>query len=606
MEAGDEEDGCEERRGGCEGRRDDLGPAAASRRERPSDRRSPPRGEIRRGNSREHRRDDEGRDGAGDRGGSILPRDERGGDPRRHRVGGRHDDDRRRPDPIGHRTSSLAVEADADNYTIASSCGDSRDDGTCPFKDVADGDNADAGNFHVGGGSPLGIDGHLSDKRGSSTMTSSSHRPTISCLRNGNFNNTEGGDKGGGGRSTYADDLRSFAESVTGASRDRVSYKVNIARHHPPAGPRNYCGRQYDEMEPSGGGGDPGGGLPEVGVPIHRNHNRVAPASPHNECHDGGSRARPRAKDFCKRFAGCDVLHSSASEKTDKRRYLWLFLAVCVACIIALALTVHHLGKPAVKEQGHADGGWNALETTVAPSMSSIPSVQPTSAPIMDPTKEPTMRPSAERERLIGEYVSSLSRGDSNEVGSPQYRAKMWLLYEDELILHLPTSTPGNQQGDSEVAQRIKQRFALATLYFSLGIGDGDLVKGWLVGEECRYVGEYGRAWDGVGCDEDGLVRAVALGELSHDLLKKAIKGLILSCCPAEFAVNSLPGACTHRWSQSQRDDTVGNLPPNLHRELNHQEQPRSHRHDSTYYRKSHDSDAPVGIEWKRLDWSDS
>jgi len=146
----------------------------------------------------------------------------------------------------------------------------------------------------------------------------------------------------------------------------------------------------------------------------------------------------------------------------------------------------------------------------------------------MDPTKEPTMRPSAERERLIGEYVSSLSRGDSNEVGSPQYRAKMWLLYEDELILHLPTSTPpGNQQGDSEVAQRIKQRFALATLYFSLGIGDGDLVKGWLVGEECRYVGEYGRAWDGVGCDDDGRVRAMALGELSHDLLKKAIKGLI-------------------------------------------------------------------------------
>ena len=91
-----------------------------------------------------------------------------------------------------------------------------------------------------------------------------------------------------------------------------------------------------------------------------------------------------------------------------------------------------------------------------------------------------------------------------------------------------------------------------------------------------------------------------------HDLLNKAIIGLILSCCPAEFAVNSLPGACTHRWSQSQRDDTVGNRPPNLHRELNHQEQPRSHRHDSTYYRKSHDSDAPVGIEWKRLDWSDS
>jgi hypothetical protein len=145
------------------------------------------------------------------------------------------------------------------------------------------------------------------------------------------------------------------------------------------------------------------------------------------------------------------------------------------------------------------------------------------------------MRPSAERERLIGEYVSSLSRGESNKVGSPQHRAKVWLLYEDELSLHLPISTPGNQRGsdqsdgdwDSEVAQRIKQRYALATLYFSLGIGDGDLVKGWLAGEECRYVGEYGRARDGVGCDDDGRVRAVALGELSQNLLKVRMKWIL-------------------------------------------------------------------------------
>jgi hypothetical protein len=147
-----------------------------------------------------------------------------------------------------------------------------------------------------------------------------------------------------------------------------------------------------------------------------------------------------------------------------------------------------------------------------------MPSIQPTGAPT---TGKPTPRPTAERERLIGEYVSSLSGGDSNEIESPQYLAKMWILYEDELNLHLPISSSSNQQGsdqsigdwNSELAQRIKQRFALATMYYSMGIGEGDLVKGWLEGEECRYVGDYGRAWDGVGCDDDGHVRAVALGE---------------------------------------------------------------------------------------------
>ena len=43
------------------------------------------------------------------------------------------------------------------------------------------------------------------------------------------------------------------------------------------------------------------------------------------------------------------------------------------------------------------------------------------------------------------------------------------------------------------MAQRIRQRYALATLYYSMGIGTGGVVQGWLEGEECSFVGDYGR-----------------------------------------------------------------------------------------------------------------
>ena len=95
----------------------------------------------------------------------------------------------------------------------------------------------------------------------------------------------------------------------------------------------------------------------------------------------------------------------------------------------------------------------------------------------------------------------------------------MWILHEDKLKLDMPTedtesaSIESVGDWDSEIALRLKQRFALATLYYSMGIGDGGVVKGWLDGDECRFVGNYGQAWDGVGCDDMGNVRVVVLGE---------------------------------------------------------------------------------------------
>jgi hypothetical protein len=137
----------------------------------------------------------------------------------------------------------------------------------------------------------------------------------------------------------------------------------------------------------------------------------------------------------------------------------------------------------------------------------------------MYPSSEPTLIPTTVRERLISDYLSSLSNKKSNEVGSPQYRAKMWILHEDSLKLEMPTGDKEIFRNeivgdwDSEIALRIKQRFALVTLYYSMGIGDGGVAKGWLDGDECHFVGYYGQAWDGVGCDDMGIVRVVALGE---------------------------------------------------------------------------------------------
>ena len=71
---------------------------------------------------------------------------------------------------------------------------------------------------------------------------------------------------------------------------------------------------------------------------------------------------------------------------------------------------------------------------------------------------------------------------------------------------------------NSPLAIRIKQRFALATLYFGMGVGTGGVVDGWLSGDECEYIeGVFGQrrqaAWDGVACDENGMVRVLVLGE---------------------------------------------------------------------------------------------
>jgi hypothetical protein len=258
--------------------------------------------------------------------------------------------------------------------------------------------------------------------------------------------------------------------------------------------------------------------MPEIGIPVFHNHSRVAVETPsqHSDRHHAGAIRMPRpAKEFCKRL-GCEIFTTDSHPTTDKikKKYPLVALAIFVVCVVIVAFTIHHIRKKIDDESRYSD-----TAAVVGTTASSIPSIQPTIDSSMYPSNEPTLLPTTERERLISEYISSLSNKKSNEVGSPQYRAKMWILHEDKLKLDMPTedtesaSIESVGDWDSEIALRLKQRFALATLYYSMGIGDGGVVKGWLDGDECRFVGNYGQAWDGVGCDDMGNVRVVVFGE---------------------------------------------------------------------------------------------
>lgn len=83
--------------------------------------------------------------------------------------------------------------------------------------------------------------------------------------------------------------------------------------------------------------------------------------------------------------------------------------------------------------------------------------------------------------------------------GSPQSRARNWLLYDDTLYLDPRTNATEAQ---------VIQRYSLATLYFSTGGDTTWASNNWLQGGECD-----GRYWDHIDCTEDKEVRALAFGK---------------------------------------------------------------------------------------------
>ena len=219
------------------------------------------------------------------------------------------------------------------------------------------------------------------------------------------------------------------------------------------------------------------------------------------------------ATECCKRF-GCqtpdeeevwqnpDEFKPVWSSSSKRSWHIYAAVLVCVGCVIATAFTVKYVsgGRSATYAMG----------ITSRPTVSSMPSYSPSEKPSNMPSDAPTNRPTSERERLLSEYLAQITDGVSNVEGSPQFEAKIWILYEDRLNLSLPSYASDELM--RAVKERVKQRYALAALYYSMGIGGGDVLKGWLEGDECRFVGDYGSAWDGVDCDEEGEVRALAIG----------------------------------------------------------------------------------------------
>jgi len=383
---------------------------------------------------------------------------------------------------------------------------------------------------------------------------------------NNNYNNN----------STYADDLKSFTESVI-ASPTPANATTND--HQRQSVVRTHNDRQYkpyhDDVDDSmmmeqGTPSSDRQHYPDMAVPVstggggvsisssnyHSDQSQYSSSDIYHHGEQQQSRVRHKASDICRKFttqrcyrsSNRDDYHSSTIivKSNNKKRYLWIALSLCGVCIVAAALSIYFLG------QKHNDDTVDtidvlAMKDTIEPSISTQPSNLPTMYPMnVLPTNKPTNHPLSIRDTLIIDYLSSITKGSSNIVNTPQYLARVWILYDDPLRLHLPyanygstssssssNSRAGNDGGteeeedyvadwESNVAYRIKQRYALATLYYALHIEEGNMIdRGWLgsVADECDFVegknGQQRQAWEGVGCDDEGNVRVLMLGKFS-------------------------------------------------------------------------------------------
>jgi hypothetical protein len=131
----------------------------------------------------------------------------------------------------------------------------------------------------------------------------------------------------------------------------------------------------------------------------------------------------------------------------------------------------------------------------------------PSAAPSPAPTFSPTMAPTTERLQAVLDSLRVVT-GDSENIGvtsSPQYRAALWLADDDSFV---------RDQKLTPQDTKFLQRYALATMYYSLGGDDWDdcgeqssscgsdpSVKPWLsASDECEW--KYLKCSDGVLVDE--------------------------------------------------------------------------------------------------------
>jgi hypothetical protein len=87
-----------------------------------------------------------------------------------------------------------------------------------------------------------------------------------------------------------------------------------------------------------------------------------------------------------------------------------------------------------------------------------------------------------------------------NDPKTPQYRARQWLLFRD-----------GENKG-AITEDRLVQRYALITFYFSTGGEEAWKENNWLKGNECD-----GTFWRGLNCNSDGEVRALFFGTFGSE-----------------------------------------------------------------------------------------
>lgn len=106
----------------------------------------------------------------------------------------------------------------------------------------------------------------------------------------------------------------------------------------------------------------------------------------------------------------------------------------------------------------------------------------------------------AAQEQDLNNIIYSVSDSAALEdERTPQYKARMWLVYEDTFL-------KSHKLTDAE--QRVIQRYVLAVFYFSTNGPNSWGSNSWLVGGECAEP-----VWFGISCNDNGEVRAIGFGK---------------------------------------------------------------------------------------------
>ena len=129
------------------------------------------------------------------------------------------------------------------------------------------------------------------------------------------------------------------------------------------------------------------------------------------------------------------------------------------------------------------------------------------------PTDSPTLAPTHHNQVFFADLLRATVRPTTEDApfvhGTPQNLAFEWFLQMDPLKIEL--------DGSDLLTAKAMQRYALATFYYAMGGENWSNRNNWLQGDECGYQGAQG--WYGVGCDDFGMVRALAFGKWDQNLL---------------------------------------------------------------------------------------